>query len=144
MLFLIGLTISTGSALLEEIVWRGNFHVYLRQRYSFWSTAILTGVGWSLWHLPIAVLYKPYRMPAVGIPAYLLLLFVLSIVLSIIRELGQSIVPVATFHGMMNVFYLGDGQSMTVSPDNQEIVKCLVIILFLVLFCHKNVTIFKK
>lgn len=82
-------------------------------------------------------------MPAVGIPAYLLLLFGLSIVLSIIRELGQSIVPVAIFHGMMNVFYLGDGQSMTVSPDNQEIVKCLAIIVFLFLFCHKNVTILK-
>ncbi len=144
MLLLIGLTISTGSALLEEVVWRGNFHVYLRQRYSFWQTAIFTGVGWSLWHLPIAVLYKPYVMPAVGIPTYLLLLFGLSIVLSIIREVGQSIVPVAIFHGMMNVFYLGDGQNMTVSPDNQEIVKCLVIILFLFLFCRKNVTIFKN
>ncbi|WP_336634795.1 hypothetical protein [Lysinibacillus fusiformis] len=64
--------------------------------------------------------------------------------LSIIREVGQSIVPVAIFHGMMNVFYLGDGQRMTVSPDNQEIVKCLVIILLLFLFCHKNVTIFKN
>ncbi len=95
MLLLIGLTISTGLALLEVVVWRGNFHVYLRQRYSFWSTATLTGVGWSLWHLPIVVLYKPYMMPAVGIPAYLLHLFVLSIVLSIIREVGQSIVPVA-------------------------------------------------
>jgi len=140
MLLLIGLTISTGSALLEEIVWRGNFHVYLRQHYSFWLTAFLIGLLWSFWHLPIALLYKPYIMPTVGISAYLLLLVVLSLVLSIIREWGQSIVPVAVFHGMMNVFYLSDGQNMTVSPDNQELVKCLMLIVFFSLFCHINVT----
>ncbi|KPN96509.1 CPBP family intramembrane glutamic endopeptidase [Lysinibacillus sp. ZYM-1] len=144
MLLLIGLTISTGSALLEEIVWRGNFHVYLRQHYSFWSTAFLIGILWSFWHLPIALLYKSYIMPTVGIPAYLLLLFVLSLMLSIIRECGQSIVPVAIFHGMMNVFYLSDGHDMTISPDNQELVKCLMLIVFFFLFCHRNVTILKK
>lgn len=35
MLLLIGLTISTGSALLEEIIWRGYFHVYLGKAIAF-------------------------------------------------------------------------------------------------------------
>ncbi|WP_230874951.1 CPBP family intramembrane glutamic endopeptidase [Lysinibacillus cavernae] len=143
-LSVIGLTISTGSAFLEEIVWRGNYHVSLRQRFSFGSTAFIIGVLWSFWHLPIALIYKLYILPGVGIPSYLVLLFVLSLVLSIVREYGQSIIPVAIFHGMMNVFYLSEGQHMTVSIEKQELIKCLMLTVVFFLLCHRFVTIPKN
>ncbi|MGE7840449.1 CPBP family intramembrane glutamic endopeptidase [Lysinibacillus sp. NPDC093712] len=108
LIVIIGLTISAFSALLEEVVWRGNIHFYLRQQYSLWQTACITGAIWSLWHLPIALFYKSYSMPFIGVTIYLLLLYGISLVLSMFREYGLSIMPVAILHGMMNVFYLSD------------------------------------
>lgn len=147
-LLLIGLTISAFSALVEEVIWRGNYYYYLRQRFSFWPTALFIGVIWSLWHLPIALLYKSYTTPVLSFPVYLFILFALSLVLSIIREVAQSIIPVALLHGMMNVFYLSDGQQMSVTTDFQEWLKCIgIVLLFIVcilLLRHKIVTISKK
>ncbi|MFJ7646984.1 CPBP family intramembrane glutamic endopeptidase [Lysinibacillus sp. NPDC097279] len=124
-LLIIGLTISTFSALLEEIVWRGNFHFYLRQYYGLWQTACITGAIWSLWHLPIALL---------GVIIYLLLLYGISLILSLFREYGQSIMPVAILHGLMNVFFLSDGYQMSISLDVQEGVKSAIILLLFVCF----------
>ncbi|MGE7093623.1 CPBP family glutamic-type intramembrane protease [Lysinibacillus sp. NPDC048646] len=95
LLLFMGLTISSFSALLEEVVWRGNFHYYFRKKYGMWTTAYITAVIWSIWHLPIALLYKPYATPEITSIIYLLLLFILSILLTMIREYGKSIVPVA-------------------------------------------------
>lgn len=133
-LLIIGLTISTFSALLEEIVWRGNFHFYLRQYYGLWQTACITGAIWSLWHLPIALFYKSYNMPLLGLIIYLLLLYGISLILSLFREYGQSIMPVAILHGMLNVFFLSDGYQMSVSLDVQEGVKGAIILLLFVCF----------
>lgn len=57
---MIGLTIATISALVEEIVWRGYYHVQLRKSYSIHHTATIGACIWSVWHLPIAIFYKGY------------------------------------------------------------------------------------
>lgn len=142
-----GLTISSFSALLEEVVWRGNFHYYFRKKYGMWTIAYITAVIWSIWHLPIALLYKPYATPEITSIIYLLLLFILSILLTMIREYGKSIVPVAIMYGMINVFYLSEGQ-LSVAIDGQEMLKAIGMLLALIvctlLIRHKFVTIFKK
>ena len=107
-LLLVGLTIGSLSALLEEIIWRGNFHYYLRKKYSFMQTAIIIALLWSSWHLPIAIFYKNYEFQLVGILSYLPLLFILSIILTYTREYGGSVISPAILHGMFNVFYLTD------------------------------------
>ncbi|MFY0518573.1 type II CAAX prenyl endopeptidase Rce1 family protein [Lysinibacillus sp. UGB7] len=145
--FFIGLTIGSLSALLEEVVWRGNFHYYFRKQYGLWSTACFTAVIWSMWHLQIALFYKSYVTPGITSLVYLLLLCMLSIILTLIREYGKSIVPVAIMHGMMNVFYLSERQ-LYISIDSQEVLKSigmLLALLICILFmCHKTVTILKK
>ncbi|MGN4124932.1 type II CAAX prenyl endopeptidase Rce1 family protein [Lysinibacillus sphaericus] len=96
------------------------FHYYSRKKYALWSTACFTAVIWSIWHLPNALFYKSYATPHITSLLYLLLLCILLIVLTLIREYGKSIVPVAIMHGMMNVFYLSEGQ-LSVSIDSQEV-----------------------
>ncbi|KXY08929.1 CAAX protease [Bacillus cereus] len=107
-LLLVSLTIGSLSALLEEIIWRGNFHYYLRKKYSFMQTAIIIALLWSSWHLPIAIFYKNYEFQLVGILSYLSLLFILSIILTYTREYDGSVISPAILHGMLNVFYLTD------------------------------------
>ncbi|MGQ7773913.1 MULTISPECIES: CPBP family intramembrane glutamic endopeptidase [unclassified Bacillus (in: firmicutes)] len=107
-LLLVGLTIGSLSALLEEIIWRGNFHFYLRKKYSFMQTAIIIALLWSSWHLPVAIFYKNYEFQFVGILSYLSLLFILSLILTYTREYGGSVISPAILHGMFNVFYLTD------------------------------------
>ncbi|MGE7625095.1 CPBP family glutamic-type intramembrane protease [Viridibacillus sp. NPDC096237] len=142
-LIMIGVTISSLSALLEEIIWRGNYHYYLRQNYNLLKTANIQGVIWSIWHLPIALFYKPYTNLLIAIPNYLILMFTLSCVLTIVREKGKSIIPVAIFHGMFNVFYLSDGIQMTLSVELQEIIKCILLLL-IVVFIFSKQSIIKK
>ncbi|MBG9836787.1 MULTISPECIES: CPBP family intramembrane glutamic endopeptidase [Bacillus cereus group] len=107
-LLLVGLTIGALSALLEEIIWRGNFHYYLRKKYSIMQTAIIIASLWSSWHLPVAIFYKNYEFQFIGILSYLSLLFILSIILTYTREYGGSVISPAILHGMFNVFYLTD------------------------------------
>lgn len=133
-LLIIGLTISFVSALLEEIVWRGNFHYYLRQQYSLHKTALITALIWSMWHLPTGLLYKGYDFWLIGLLGYLGILFILSIILTYARELGNSVVPSAILHGMFNVFYLSDGIQMSIRVELVEWVKLgLLVIAFIIL-----------
>lgn len=78
-LLVLGLTITTISALIEEIIWRGYYHNRLRKIYSFHKTAFIIALIWSLWHFPIALLYKGYTNLIIGIISYLVILFSLPI-----------------------------------------------------------------
>ncbi|MED1410747.1 MULTISPECIES: CPBP family intramembrane glutamic endopeptidase [Bacillus] len=140
-LLLIGLTIGSLSAFLEEIIWRGNFHYYLRKKYSLIQAAIITASLWSLWHLPVALFYKNYQLWFVGILSYLSLLFILSIILTYTREYGRSVVPPAILHGMFNVFYLTDGLQNKWDASLMELIKfiLLAIVLGMMYLIHRKV-----
>lgn len=92
-LLLISFPILMFSALLEEVIWRGNFYVYLRKSFTLLQTAIITAVIWSLWHLPIALFYKGYENLVLGIIGYIGILFILSIILTYISAYGKSVFP---------------------------------------------------
>ncbi len=140
-LLLIGLTIGSLSALLEEIIWRGNFHYYLRKKYSFMQTAIIIASLWSSWHLPIAIFFKNYELPLVGILSYLSLLFILSIILTYTREFGGSVISPAILHGMFNVFYLTDVAQNKWVASLIELIKftLLTIVLGMMYLIHHKV-----
>ncbi|MEK4229310.1 CPBP family intramembrane glutamic endopeptidase [Solibacillus sp. FSL H8-0538] len=134
MLIAIGLKLSTVSALLEEFVWRGNIYYYLRKVFNFSATSFIISAIWSIWHLPIALLYKPYDQVVPVTLIYFALLFILSLVICLFREKSGSVLPATIVHGPLNVFYLSDGLRMTVSVSEQELVKLLVCFLVLI-FC---------
>ncbi|EPC8417923.1 CPBP family intramembrane metalloprotease [Bacillus wiedmannii] len=140
-LLLVGLTIGSLSALLEEIIWRGNFHYYLRKKYSFMQTAIIIASLWSSWHLPIAIFYKNYEFQLVGTLSYLSLLFILSIFLTYTREYGGSVISPAILHGMFNVFYLTDVAQNKWDASLIELIKftLLAIVLGTMYLIHHKV-----
>ncbi|QWI50123.1 CPBP family intramembrane glutamic endopeptidase [Bacillus mycoides] len=140
-LLLVGLTIGSLSAVLEEIIWRGNFHYYLRKKYSFMQTAIITASLWSSWHLPVAIFYKNYEFRLVGILSYLSLLFILSIILTYTREYGGSVISPAILHGMFNVFYLTDVVQNKWDASLIELIKFifLAIALCIMYLIHRKV-----
>ena len=133
-LILIGLTIATLSALLEEIIWRGYLHSQLREGFFFHKTACITAFIWSIWHLPIALFYKAYTNNAIGTLSYLAILFIVSYILSYLREQSGSVIPVAFFHGLMNVFYFGDGIQMQLHLHTIEVTKLILLFLFFFIF----------
>lgn len=141
LLLLIGLTIAALSAFLEEIIWRGNFHYHLRKKYSLKQTAIITASLWSLWHLPVSILYKNYELWFVGILSYLSLLFILSIILTYTREYSRSVITPAILHGMFNVFYLTDGVETKWDISLMELIKfiLLVIVFGMMYLIHQKV-----
>jgi len=132
-LFLIGITVSAGSALLEEIVWRGFYHDSLRKVYTLKKTAIIVAVIWSIWHLPIALFYKDYTQLFIGTLSYLIILFFTSCLLTYLREWSGSVVPAAFFHGLMNVFYFSDGIHIHLSKHMTDLIKLLIFSLVLLM-----------
>ena len=136
-LFAVGLSIATISALLEEIIWRGYYHNRLRTIYSFHKTACIVALIWSIWHLPIALFYKGYTNLLIGIISYLVILFFTSYLLSYLRERSGSVIPTTFFHGLMNVFYFNDGVQIHLSLHTAELTKCIILSLFFVAFYIK-------
>lgn len=136
-LLALGLTIATISALIEEIIWRGYYHNRLRKIYSFHKTAFIIALIWSLWHFPIALLYKGYTNLVLGIISYLVILFFTSYLLSYLREWSGSIIPATFFHGLMNVFYFDDGVQIHLSLHTIELTKSIILSLFFIVIYIK-------
>ncbi|KFM99935.1 CPBP family intramembrane metalloprotease [Bacillus clarus] len=140
-LLLVDLTIGSLSALLEEIIWRGNFHYYLRRKYSLAWTAVITATIWSMWHVPIALFYKNYDLWILGIFSYSTLLFVFLIILTYTREYGRSVVSASIFHGMFNVFYLTDGMQNGCNVEGMERIKFILLVTVFSMVCliHRKI-----
>ena len=62
----IGVVINGVAALGEEIGWRGFLVPELSRKYSFASTAVISGLIWALWHSPV-ILFSDYNMEGVPI-----------------------------------------------------------------------------
>lgn len=63
----IGVVINGMAALGEEIGWRGFLVPELSRKYSFVSTAVISGSIWALWHSPV-ILFSDYNME--GVPVW--------------------------------------------------------------------------
>ena len=85
----------------EEIGWRGFLLPRLRARLSLPAAGLVTGLIWTVWHLPI------YLAPGQGFGAFALFacwVVPLAVVMAFVVERGRFSVPVATvMHGSANV-----------------------------------------
>jgi uncharacterized protein len=83
----------------EEIGWRGFLHTQLRP-LGFWRNALVTGLFWLGWHLPLLAMGYGYpQHPGLGILLMALHLLVFSIGLAYLRERGASSIVTGLFHG---------------------------------------------
>lgn len=99
--------LNTFFALGEEIGWRGYLYPTLRQQYSVVQAHLITGLIWSLWHLPInlqgynfGLTYWGY--PLLGVLAMFIFCFSIGILLSWVMEKTGSIWAPALLHGAIN------------------------------------------
>jgi membrane protease YdiL (CAAX protease family) len=88
----------------EEVGWRGFALPGLQQKHSALGAAVLLGLGWAGWHLPLFFVIDTYR--ALGpmiLPGFALGIVSGSIVLSwLYNRSGGSVLAVAIWHGSYN------------------------------------------
>jgi len=104
------------SATGEEIGWRGFLVPELTKWVGFRKAAIISGVIWAIWHLPL-IIAGPYSEPDTP-RAYQVLCFVLMIVstgvaFAWVRMKSESFWPAAIFHASHNAFIQGYFDGMT-------------------------------
>lgn len=94
----------------EEVGWRGFAQPRLQARHNaLASTAILT-VPWALWHLPSFFFnVNMMHLGVGGTIGWVLSLFTGAIILSwLFNSTRGSILPVALFHGALDVVFISD------------------------------------
>lgn len=127
---------------LEEIGWRGVFQPLLEKRFSFFTAAIIEGVIWSIWHLPLWLVPNTSQ-GAYDFTAFTLYCITLGLTLAAAYRLTKSIWATVLIHAWGNTV-LGGMYSLT-SLNNFPTAKTLIIyvvqialIMLILLFSEKN------
>src|SRR5215217_6881270 len=98
-----GFSIFPGSALGEEIGWRGYVLPRLQSRMSALSAALLLAPIWALWHLPLWLTGAPGRTPLIY-AGFVLSAFALSVLLTwVYNSTGGSLLLVVLLHATYNL-----------------------------------------
>lgn len=88
----------------EEIGWRGFALPNLMARFGPWSSSVILGVVWALWHLPLFFMpgMPQYQMPLAAFTIYTV---ALSVILTVLAQRTCGSAVIATlFHGAVNTF----------------------------------------
>lgn len=102
-----GPIINSFFALGEEIGWRGYLYPAFRETFSSLHSHLLTGLIWSLWHLPLNL--QGYNFgstylgaPWLGLVAMFVFCFSIGVLLSFMMEKTGSLWAPALLHGAVN------------------------------------------
>jgi membrane protease YdiL (CAAX protease family) len=103
----VGVIVSSFTALGEEIGWRGLLVPELAREYTFTATALISGGIWALWHFPV-ILFTDYTTP--GLPAWFALICFTIMVLGLsfafawLRLKSGSLWTAVLLHASHNLF----------------------------------------
>src|SRR5215210_6675954 len=98
-----GFSIFPGSALGEEIGWRGYALPRLQSRMSALSAALLIAPIWGLWHLPLWLTGDPVKTPTFYL-AFFASVFPMSVLLTwVYNSTGGSLLMVVILHATVNL-----------------------------------------
>jgi membrane protease YdiL (CAAX protease family) len=96
-------SIFPGSALGEEIGWRGYVLPRLQSRMSALSASLLLAPIWALWHLPLWLQGEPFQTPTLY-AAFFFSAFALSVILTwVYNSTGGSLLMVVLLHATVNL-----------------------------------------
>ena len=99
----LGFSIVPGSALGEEIGWRGYALPRLQSRMSALSASLLIAPIWGLWHLPLWLTGDPVRTPTFYL-AFFVAVFPMSLLLTwVYNSTGGSLLMVVLLHATVNL-----------------------------------------
>jgi len=101
-----GLVRSLASALGEEIGWRGFLVPELSKTVGFTSTALISGLIWSLWHYPILIFadYNAGTATWYALLCFTVLVIAISFVFAWIRLKSGSLWTGALLHASHNLY----------------------------------------
>jgi len=92
-----------GSALGEEIGWRGYVLPRLQSRMSALGAALLIAPIWALWHLPLWLTGEPGRTPTLY-TGFLVSAFALSVITTwVYNSTGGSLLMIVLLHATVNL-----------------------------------------
>jgi uncharacterized protein len=98
-----GFSIFPGSAMGEEIGWRGYALPRLQSRMSALSASLILAPIWGLWHLPLWLTGAPGRTPLIY-AGFVLSAFALSVLLTwVYNSTGGSLLLVVLLHATINL-----------------------------------------
>lgn len=86
---------------LEEIGWRGVFQPLLEKKFSFFGAALIEGVIWSIWHLPLWLVPNTSQGD-MNFPAFALYCITLGLTLAATYRLTESIWAAVLVHAWGN------------------------------------------
>jgi membrane protease YdiL (CAAX protease family) len=90
----------------EELGWRGLLVPELARRFSFTATALISGVAWAAWHVPVMVL-ADYHNPGAplwfGLVCFAVLVIGISFAFAWLRLKSGSVWPTVLLHASHNV-----------------------------------------
>jgi membrane protease YdiL (CAAX protease family) len=101
----LGLVPACGSALGEEIGWRGLLVPELARMTTFTKAALLTGIFWAVWHYP-GVIFADYHSSAprwLDLVSITISVFGMSVFTAWLRLKAGSIWPAVLWHGNHNL-----------------------------------------
>jgi membrane protease YdiL (CAAX protease family) len=88
------------SAVGEEIGWRGFLWPFLRRSRSFLVSALLVGIVWWVYHLPL-ILFGWYGTVS-GIPAFTVAIIGFTLFVGVLTDRSTSVWPSVMAHGAWN------------------------------------------
>src|SRR5215213_6608286 len=101
--FFLAFSIFPGSALGEEIGWRGYVLPRLQTRMSALSASLILAPIWALWHLPLWLTGAPGRTPTLY-AAFVVSVIALSVILTwVYNSTGGSLLMVVLLHATFNL-----------------------------------------
>ena len=101
-----GMVMSVAFALGEEIGWRGFLAPHMTEVFGFKAGAVLTGIIWAAWHMPLVFLadYNSATQEWFGVSCFAVLMIAMSIIMSWLRLTSGSLWTAALFHASHNQF----------------------------------------
>jgi membrane protease YdiL (CAAX protease family) len=119
---LLGTVYSTLSALGEELGWRGFLVPKLAEGWSFTTTALVSGIIWASWHVPliIAADYNGGTGAPYSIACFAVMVIGISFPLAWIRLRSKSVWPAALLHASHNLYIQGFFDTVTVDTGHTK------------------------
>jgi uncharacterized protein len=112
----LGLAINLAFALGEELGWRGFLVPKLGERLSFTATAVVSGIIWASWHMPLIIFadYNGGTPTLYSIACFAVMVVGISFPMAWLRLRSGSLWPAALLHASHNLFIQGFFDIVTV------------------------------
>jgi uncharacterized protein len=101
-LITLAFSIFPGSAVGEELGWRGFALPRMQVRRSALVSSLIIGVLWALWHLPLWLTGDPVRTPGLYL-AFVASVLALSVILTWVYNSTRSLLVVVLLHATANL-----------------------------------------